>query len=90
MESLGTDTSLGAKLVLKHGGGQAWPPLTRWQLLGASPGWTTALCVLPLIPVAIRALQRGNKVQEGTSPNWPSQRPCCRDGAPCGMGSLCL
>lgn len=43
MESLGTDTSLGATLVLKHGEGQAWPPLPHWQLLGAAPG------VLPLI-----------------------------------------
>lgn len=88
MESLGTDTSLGATLVLKHGEGQAWPPLPHWQLLGAAPG------VLPLISVARRALQRGNKEQKVTSPiwppNWPSEPPCCRDWAPCWGGSLCL
>lgn len=94
MDSLGTDTSLGVTLVLKHTGGQAWPLLPHWQLLGASPGQTTALCVLPLTPVSIKALQRGSKGQEGTSPiwpsNWASEPPCCRDWAPRWKRSLCL
>lgn len=71
--------------------GAGMEPLGTDTSLGATfvlkQGQAMALRVLPPIPVATRALQRGNKVQEGTSPiwppNWPSEPPCWR-------GSLCL